>query len=265
MHLLNHNESVYEVVISRLRYIFIELEIQLRIIAMSVSTANSRDVCDWLGVDENCIFNFHPNVRPIGLDIYIYGFDHYNPKSRFHSMTRNLYRNINIHTSREPILLFVSDRKAARLTAADLYSYARCEGNEEKFLHLEEEIYGDKFRKLVDYVKDKYLNFYLPKGIGFIYDGMNPEYTKIILDLFNKNIIQVLIITHNLTWSIDVKAHLVVILDTKYYDGHEKRYVDYTIPEIHEMLSKSGIPRKDVSSKCLLFCYTPKKESLRKF
>jgi len=89
LHLLNHNESVYEVVISRLRYIFIELDIQLRIIAMSCSTANSRDVCDWLGVEESCTFNFHPNVRPIGLDIYIYGFDHYHPKSRFHSMTRN--------------------------------------------------------------------------------------------------------------------------------------------------------------------------------
>jgi len=114
-------------------------------------------------------------------------------------------------------------------------------------------------------IKDTYLNFYLSKGIGFIYDGMNAEYPKILMELYNKNIIQVLIVTHRLAWSMDIRANLVVILDTKYYDGHEKRYIDYSIPEIHEMLSKSGRPKKDTSSKCLLFCYTPKKESLRKF
>lgn len=114
LHLLNQNESVFEVVISRLRYIFIELDIQLRVIAMSCSTANSRDICDWLGVEDSSIFNFHPNVRPIGLDIYIYGFDNYDPKSRFHTMTRNLYRNMSLHTNKEPILIFVSNRKHAR-------------------------------------------------------------------------------------------------------------------------------------------------------
>lgn len=82
---------------------FIELEIELRFIALSASTANSRDLCDWLGVEDSCVFNFHPNVRPIGLDIYIYGFDQHDPKSRFYSMTRNLYRNINMHTNKEPI------------------------------------------------------------------------------------------------------------------------------------------------------------------
>jgi len=102
------------VVISRLRYIFIELDIQLRMIAMSCSTANSRDICDWLGVEDSSTFNFHPNVRHIELDIYIYGFDNYDTKSRFHTMTRNLYRNMNLHTNKESVLIFVSNRKHAR-------------------------------------------------------------------------------------------------------------------------------------------------------
>jgi pre-mRNA-splicing helicase BRR2 len=168
LHLLNSNEAVYEVIISRLRYIFIELDIQLRFIAMACSTANSRDVCDWLGVEDSCIFNFHPNVRPIGLDIYIYGFDHYAPKSRFHSMTRNLYRSINLHTTKESILIFVSDRKSARLTAADLYSYARCEGTEERFLNLTADAYRDLFQRCLEVIKDTYLNFYLSKGNFFL-------------------------------------------------------------------------------------------------
>ena len=62
LHLLG---SVYEIIMSRTRQIQSELENQkVRIIGISSPLANSKDVCDWLGVSfpESC-FNFHPNIR----------------------------------------------------------------------------------------------------------------------------------------------------------------------------------------------------------
>lgn len=64
---LHHLSDTYETVVSRSRFIQSEMREEnhnIRIIGLSSPLANSKDVCDWLGVDfkESC-FNFSPNVR----------------------------------------------------------------------------------------------------------------------------------------------------------------------------------------------------------
>ena len=50
----------YEVVISRTRYVSAQTEIKTRIVALSVSLANARDLGEWMGVRSHDIFNFPP-------------------------------------------------------------------------------------------------------------------------------------------------------------------------------------------------------------
>ena len=60
-----------EVICSRMRYISSQIEKSIRIIALSSSLANSKDIAQWLGVSTNNVFNFHPNVRPVPLELHI--------------------------------------------------------------------------------------------------------------------------------------------------------------------------------------------------
>lgn len=62
---------VLEVVCSRMRYISSQIERQIRIVALSASLADARDVAQWLGCNSNCTFNFHPSVRPLPLELHI--------------------------------------------------------------------------------------------------------------------------------------------------------------------------------------------------
>jgi pre-mRNA-splicing helicase BRR2 len=83
--LLGESGSVFEglsinfkysiVITSRMRYISTQLESSIRIVALATSLANYRDVAEWIGATTGNIFNFHPNVRPVPLEVSIQGFD----------------------------------------------------------------------------------------------------------------------------------------------------------------------------------------------
>lgn len=57
---------VLEVVCSRVRMMSAEVEPKLRIVALSASLSNARDVSQWLGCT---LYNFPPTARPIKLDV----------------------------------------------------------------------------------------------------------------------------------------------------------------------------------------------------
>jgi pre-mRNA-splicing helicase BRR2 len=60
-----------------MRYISSMLERNIRIVAMSSSLSNARDISQWLGCSTTGFFNFHPNVRPVPLELHIQvGFQH---------------------------------------------------------------------------------------------------------------------------------------------------------------------------------------------
>ena len=64
-------QPVLEVICSRMRYISSQLERNIRIVAMSSSLSNAKDISQWLGCPTSAFFNFHPNVRPVPLELHI--------------------------------------------------------------------------------------------------------------------------------------------------------------------------------------------------
>jgi pre-mRNA-splicing helicase BRR2 len=93
IHLIGYDEGpTLEVVVSRVRYIAQQLLLQwqadqkssgqvpdkknapfTRIVALSTSLANAKDIGEWIGATPQSLFNFHPNVRPVPLEIQIQG------------------------------------------------------------------------------------------------------------------------------------------------------------------------------------------------
>jgi len=54
-----------------MRYMSSQLERNIRIVALSSSLSNARDLAQWLGCSSTATFNFHPSVRPVPLELHV--------------------------------------------------------------------------------------------------------------------------------------------------------------------------------------------------
>ena len=52
----------YEVIVSRMRYIAAQTNNKTRIVVCSVSLSNAKDIADWIGANNQGIFNFAPRL-----------------------------------------------------------------------------------------------------------------------------------------------------------------------------------------------------------
>jgi len=68
-------QPVLEVICSRMRYISSQIGQTIRIVALSSSLSNAKDISQWLGCGATAFFNFHPNVRPVPLEMHIQASD----------------------------------------------------------------------------------------------------------------------------------------------------------------------------------------------
>ena len=48
--------------------------------------------------------------------------------------------------------------------------------------------------------------------------------------------------THGLKWEFDCKVFMVALLDTAFYDPRTKRWIDYSIPEMAQLMSLPAVP-----------------------
>ena len=124
-HLIGGSKGpVLEVITSRMRYMTSQTDNKTRIVALSASVANAKDIGEWIGASSHSLYNFHPNVRPIPLEIHIQGFDIPHYASRLLAMSKPMYNAINMHSAGKPSLIVVADRKQARISALDIIAYA---------------------------------------------------------------------------------------------------------------------------------------------
>ena len=59
----------------------------------------------------------------------------------------------------------------------------------------------------------------LSNGVAYLHEGLNELERKVVEQLFSTGAVQVLVSSRNLAWGMNVSAHLVVVMDTQYYDG----------------------------------------------
>lgn len=103
-------------------------------------------------------------------------------------------------------------------------------------------------------------------GIGYLHEGLEELDRKIVQQLFKSNAIQILVVSKDLCWSLSVKAHLVVIMDTQSYDGRIHAYVDYPVTDVIQLIGAfANRTMVDQKSICILMCQTSKKEFFLKF
>lgn len=154
-------------------------------------------------------------------------------------MQKQVYQNIKLYGRSS--LIFVNDRRQAKLTALDMVTLINSDSNSKKFMKMSEE----DLKVFLKNIDDKYLAFSLEHGVGFLYEGMTQNDRDIIEQLFQVEAIGILIITYKLRWEVNLKAFLVAVLDCSTYEGRENRWVDYSIPDMLQMMSMAVTSDKD--------------------
>ncbi|KAL5471241.1 hypothetical protein EMCRGX_G029336, partial [Ephydatia muelleri] len=262
LHLIGgENGPILEVVCSRMRYISSQIERKIRIVALSSSVANAKDLGHWLGASTHGLFNFHPNVRPVPLELHIQGFNMSHTPSRLIAMMKPIYNAICKYSPKQPVIVFVPSRKQTRLTAVDLLTYCAADAQPQCFLHCVE----DDLTAHLKHIKDKTLMETLSNGVAYLHEGLTAMEKKVVEQLFSSGAIQVLVASRNLCWGMSVAAHLVVVMDTQYYDGRGHRYVDCPVTDILQMVGLANRPLVDDSGVAVLMCQSSKKEFYKKF
>ncbi|KAK6170205.1 hypothetical protein SNE40_018656 [Patella caerulea] len=118
---------------------------------------------------------------------------------------------------------------------------------------------------IISGIKDTNLKLTLAFGIGIHHAGLIERDRKTTEELFVNSKIQILIATSTLAWGVNFPAHLVVIKGTEYFDGKTRRYVDFPITDVLQMMGRAGRPQFDDSGKALILVHDVKKYFYKKF
>ncbi|CAM5132033.1 unnamed protein product [Natator depressus] len=262
IHLLGDERGpVLEVIVSRTNFISSHTEKPVRVVGLSTALANARDLADWLNINQMGLFNFRPSVRPVPLEVHIQGFpgQHYCP--RMASMNKPAFQAIRSHSPAKPVLVFVSSRRQTRLTALELIAFLATEDDPKQWLKMDEREMND----VIVTVRDSNLKLTLAFGIGMHHAGLHERDRKTVEELFVNCKIQVLIATSTLAWGVNFPAHLVIVKGTEFYDGKTRRYVDYPITDVLQMMGRAGRPQFDDQGKAVILVHDTKKDFYKKF
>ncbi|SPJ08848.1 pre-mRNA-splicing helicase BRR2, putative [Plasmodium sp. DRC-Itaito] len=116
-----------------------------------------------------------------------------------------------------------------------------------------------------DYINDKMLKQFMKKGICYLHNNMTEIEKKIVEILFDKKTIQILIVSYDYIYSLNVYANTVIILDTIITHFHNNKEEDYSIQNILEMISYAGRQNEDTKSFVYIYTYITKKEYYKNF
>ncbi|KAI5292967.1 DEIH-box ATPase, partial [Ascosphaera acerosa] len=252
---------VYEVVVSRMQYIALQTESNIRIVGLSVPLSNARDLGEWLGASKHAIFNFSPHVRPVPLELHLQSYTIPHFPSLMLAMAKPAFHSILQLSPDKPVLAFVPTRKQVRSTALDLLTACTASEDEDRFLHADLE----EIRPLLDRIGERALAESISHGIGYYHEALSTSDKRIVSHLYKLGAIQVMIASRDVCWEIDLTAHLVIVMNTQFYDGREHRYIDYPIAEVLQMFGKASRPLQDNIGRGVLMVPAVKREYYKKF
>ena len=176
-------------------------------------------------------------------------------------MNKPAYAAIQTHSPTKPVLIFVASRRQTRLTALDLIAYAAADLRPRCFLRMPD----DEIDQILPMIKDASLRHTLQFGVGLHHAGLAEDDRAVVERLFVRGKTQVLVATSTLAWGVNTPAHLVIVKGTEFYDAPSKRYVDYPITDVLQMMGRAGRPQYDRHGVAVIMVHEPKKSFYKKF
>jgi antiviral helicase SLH1 len=222
----------------------------VRFVGLSASLNDMFDLADWLNVHSDNIYDFRPSDRDQVLSNSSQAFSLTQSSSIFKAMIKPLHIAIRALAMSESTVVFVPSRPQCRIVAKDLITECAIEMNIRGFVA--QHITEDELERRLLPLKDRSLVDWMMQGIGILHPGILAPDRLLTLELFADGILRVLIVPRETCWTLPVRASLVVVMGTQYYqlfapsvgrdqlDSHRDDRVlkDYSI---HELLRMQGL------------------------
>lgn len=226
----------------------------LRVIAVSATVKNVKDVGIWLRVDPNHVMEFDQSYRPVELEYKLLGYHIRNPwqaSQVYDSQTLEILRKFG---DGKPALVFCPSRRQTRLSAKALVERLNrdCpdptpQGNFlTRHLSLEQRC---KLRSFAANCSDRALATVLSNGVAMHNAEMSPGNRHLVELLFRESLVLCLFSTSTLAQGVNLPARLVIIAGTAVYrNGSLEEYNRSMLLQMTGRAGRLGLDTKGVAA-----------------
>jgi len=242
-HLLDSDNrgGVLEAIVSRMRRLAEVNGMPLRIIALSATMPNYREVAEWIGAKESFTFYFDSSARPVPLSFDVYPYKETNNK--FYNMYLRLFKALDLSSwvlaEGNQVLIFVGSRRDTRLAANKIAKVW-----EEQTLSYCTPKELAELKKISNQIRNTLLKEVFSKGVAFHHAGLGHGDRQIVEECFRNGLIKILVSTSTLAWGVNLPAKVVIIRDTYVYDALRGER-EISPLDIIQMLGRAGRPQYD--------------------
>jgi pre-mRNA-splicing helicase BRR2 len=246
IHLLHDERGpVLESIISRTIRRAEQTGDDVRLVGLSATLPNYRDVATFLRVDQTKgLFYFDGSYRPCPLQQEFIGITEKKPFKRFQIMNEVCYDKVLSYAGREQTLVFVHSRKETAKTAKFIRDMAVDRETITQFVKPEGAVREILLQAAQD-TSDANLKDLLPFGFGIHHAGMSAVDRADVEELFANGHLQVLVCTATLAWGVNLPAHTAIIKGTQVYSPDKGRWIELSPQDVLQMLGRAGRPRFD--------------------
>uniref|UniRef100_A0A915HM77 U5 small nuclear ribonucleoprotein 200 kDa helicase n=1 Tax=Romanomermis culicivorax TaxID=13658 RepID=A0A915HM77_ROMCU len=226
-------------------------KIPIRLVGLSATLPNYRDVATFLRVPDRNLYYFDNSFRPVPLEQQYIGINEKKAIKRFQIMNEVVYEKVMESAGKSQVLIFVHSRKETGKTARAIRD-ACLEKDTLSYFLKEGSASTEILRREAEQAKNNELKDLLPYGFGIHHAGMTKIDRTLVEDLFGDRHIQVLISTATLAWGVNLPASTVIIKGTQVYNPEKGRWVELSALDVMQMFGRAGRPQFDLKGRGIM-------------
>lgn len=271
VHLLaDERGAVIETIVARTHRHVESSQNPVRIVGLSATLPNYKDVASFLGVNEvSGLFFFGPEYRPIPLDQTFIGLTEKSRPKREEQMNMKVYEKmVAALEAKKQVMIFVHARRETSKTIRAILDLCSKFGSHyllENSSHEKYVLYNGR----VERSKSQEVRQMFADGVGIHHAGMLRADRSLVEELFECGLIKVLCCTATLAWGVNLPAHTVIIKGknqfsssvmtnsrlysgTEIYDPERGGFVDLSVLDVLQIFGRAGRPQYDNSGHAIL-------------
>lgn len=240
IHLLaDERGPVLEAIIARLLRNIEATQEKVRLVGLSATLPNYKDVAAFLRVDyEKGLFFFDNSYRPVHLEQYFIGITEKKALKRYQLMNEIVYDKVLQHASNQKqVLIFVHSRKETSKTAKAILDMCIEKDTIGLFLKNDEasRVILQQSSEAKE-LKNQHLRDLLPYGFAIHHAGMSRPDRVLVEELFAEKRIKILVSTATLAWGVNLPAYAVIIKGTQIYNPDKGKWTELGALDVLQML-----------------------------
>eukprot|EP00605_Chrysophyceae_sp_TOSAG23-4_P002130 GSChrysophyteH1.ASY1.ANO1.2357.1 assembled CDS len=219
------------------------MTMQVRIVGLSATLPNYKDVAKFLGVNNKSCYFFGPEYRPVPLDQTFIGLTEKSRVKLKNQMAEHAYHKMVSALERgKQVMIFVHSRKETSGTAQQLQELVAKYNTSALLDNSQHENYN-VWKRAVDRSRSKEVQNLFAAGMGMHHAGMLRADRTLTEQLFESGMIKLLCCTATLAWGVNLPAHTVIIKGTELYDPERGGFVDLSILDVLQIFGRAGRPQ----------------------